>query len=115
MTLPAQKIFVGLLAIHFFALPAAAGENLVTILSPADDAKLEATKTYKLEYEVKPFATAEHVHMFVDGEETAIAHTLKGSFTLGPLKPGSRKVCVSPVNKNHTAIATQSCIDVTVQ
>jgi hypothetical protein len=53
--------------------------------------------------------------MFVDGEQTAIARQLEGSFTLGPLKPGARKVCVSPVNKAHTPIAAQSCINVTVQ
>lgn len=120
MALPAKKDFVELMAIyfmaiHFFVSPAAAEDNLVTILSPADGAKLEAIQTYQLEYEVKPVDKAAHVHLFVDGDETAIAHKLKGSFTLGPLKPGSRKVCVSPVNKNHTAIAAQTCINVTVQ
>jgi len=125
MALSPRKVFagllvVGLLALCFYVLPvyvspAAAEENPVTILSPADGAKLEAARTYKLEYKVKPVARAEHVHMFVDGEQTAIARQLEGSFTLGPLKPGARKVCVSPVNKAHTPIAAQSCINVTVQ
>ncbi|MGA7385673.1 MAG: hypothetical protein WBW81_13575 [Methylocella sp.] len=51
-------------------------------------------------YEVKPSAKVDHVHLFVDGDEAAMMHKLKGSFKLGPLKPGERKVCVSPVNKN---------------
>jgi len=55
------------------------------------------------------------VHLFVDGDEAAMAHKLKGSFKLGPLKEGNRKVCVSPVNKNHTPIGAQACINVTVQ
>jgi hypothetical protein len=95
-------------------LPAAAEENLVTILLPADGAKLEASQAYTLDFEVKPVAKAEHVHLFIDGEETAVSHKLKGSFTLGPL-PGSRRICISPVNKNHTPIAGQTCINVTVQ
>jgi hypothetical protein len=37
------------------------------------------------------------------------------SFKLGPLKAGGRKICVSPVNKNHTPIGAQACITVTVQ
>jgi hypothetical protein len=115
MALPPQKVFGGLLALCFSVLPAAAEENSVTILSPADGAILEAARTYTLEYEVKPVDRAEHVHMFVDGDQIEIAHKLKGSFTLGPLKPGARKVCVSPVNKNHTPIAAQTCINVTVQ
>jgi hypothetical protein len=120
MALSPRKVFAGLvvaglLALCFHVLPAAAEENPVTILSPADGAKLEAARTYTLEYEVKPVAKAEHVHMFVDGDQTGMARKLKGSFTLGPLKPGARKICVSPVNKAHTPIAAQNCINVMVQ
>ena len=64
---------------------------------------------------MKPSAKADHVHLFVDGNEAAMAQKLKGSFKLGPLKEGNRKVCVSPVNKNHTPIGAQACINVTVQ
>jgi hypothetical protein len=92
-----------------------AEDSLASILSPADGAKLEAKHTYQLDYEVKPSSKADHVHLFVDGDEAAMAHKLKGSFKLGPLKQGNRKVCVSPVNKNHTPIGTQACITVTVQ
>jgi hypothetical protein len=98
-----------------FSLPAAAEDSLVTILAPADGATLEAKQTAKLDYEVQPSVKADHVHLFVDGDEVGMAHKLKGSFKLGPLKAGSRKVCVSPVNKNHTPIGTQACITVTVQ
>jgi hypothetical protein len=98
-----------------YAPPAAAEESFATILSPADGAKLDANKTYKLEFEVKAAPKVDHVHLFVDGDEVGMAHKLKGSFKLGPLKPGDRKVCVSPVNKAHTPIGAQACINVTVQ
>ena len=105
--------FLGLAV--FAASPVTAEESLATILSPADGAKLEAKHTYKVEYEVKPAEKVDHVHLFVDGDEVGMAHKLKGSFKLGPMKPGDRKVCVSPVNKNHTPIGAQACIAVTVQ
>lgn len=98
-----------------YVLPAAAEDSFATILSPADGAKLEAKHTYKLEYEVKHVAKVDHVHIYVDGDETGMAHKLKGSFKLGPLKSGDRKVCISPVNKNHTPIGAQACINVTVR
>ncbi|HUI19435.1 MAG TPA: hypothetical protein VLZ74_00085 [Methylocella sp.] len=105
--------FIGLAL--FAVPPAAAEDSLATILSPADGAKLEAKHTYKLEYEVKAAEKVDHVHLFVDGDEVGMAHKLKGSFKLGPLKAGDRKVCVSPVNKNHTPVGAQACINVTVQ
>ena len=71
--------------------------------------------TYKLEYEVQASVKADHVHLYVDGDEVGMVHKLKGSFKLGPMKAGDRKVCVSPVNKNHTPIGAQACIPVTVQ
>lgn len=96
-------------------LPAAAEDSYATILSPANGAKLEPKHSYKVEYEVKPVEKVNHVHLFVDGDEVGMAHKLKGSFQLGPLKPGDHKVCVSPVNKNHTPIGAQACITVAVQ
>jgi hypothetical protein len=114
MPLRPTKLHITMLITLFCVLPAAAEEKLVTIHSPTDGANLEAGQTYKLEYEVKAIAKADHVHLFVDGDEVEIAHKLKGSFSLGPLKTGFRKVCISPVNKNHTSVAGQACINVTV-
>jgi hypothetical protein len=102
-------------AITLFVLPAAAEQSLATILAPADGTVLAAKQTSKLEYEVQPAPKVDHVHLFVDGDEAALAHKLKGSFKLGPLKAGSHKVCVSPVNKNHTPVGSQACITVTAQ
>lgn len=115
MALPATNPYIAMLMALFYVLPATAEESLATIHSPTEGAKLEAGQTYKLEYEVKATVKADHVHLFVDGDEVAIAHKLKGSFTLGPLKTGPRKVCISPVNKNHTAVAGQACVNVIVQ
>ncbi|WP_051335275.1 hypothetical protein [Methylocapsa acidiphila] len=115
MTLKALGLGIGLLMPPFCILTAAADDNLVTILAPADGATLEAKRASKLEFEVKPVVKADHVHLYVDGDEAAMSHTLKGKFTLGPLKPGAHKVCVRPVSKGHAPIGAESCITVTAQ
>ena len=87
----------------------------MTISAPANGEKLAAGQTYKVDYDVKESTKAHHVHLFVDGVEIATGHKLKGSFPLGPLKAGERKVCISPVNKNHTPVGGQACVTVAVQ
>jgi hypothetical protein len=91
--------FVLLCAAGLTIRPSAAEDSLATILAPADGATLEAKHASNVDYEVKPAAKTDHVHLFVDGDEAAMAHKLRGSFKLGPLKPGAHKVCVAPVNK----------------
>lgn len=115
MTPPALKI-LGLLAVCLCAAPAAAEEGMSKILAPANGAKLEANHAYPLQYEVKSVEKADHVHLYVDGDESGMTHHLTGKFTLGPLAPGERKVCIRVVNKNHTPIAgSETCIAVSVQ
>ncbi|WOJ89264.1 hypothetical protein RZS28_15895 [Methylocapsa polymorpha] len=115
MTFRALGLGIGVLLSPLCILTAAAEDNLVTIIEPADGAKLEAKHASKLEYEVKPVVKADHVHLYVDGDEAAMSHTLKGKFDLRSLKPGERKLCVRPVSKGHAPIGAESCITVTVQ
>ncbi len=107
-----------LVALIFLSLSAAqalAADSLATIAAPADGAKLPAGQASKVEYEVKEGTKAHHVHLFVDGGEVGTAHKLKGSFDLAPLKAGEHKICVAPVNHNHTPIGEKACITVTAQ
>ena len=97
------------------AEPALAADTLVTISAPAEGAKLSAGKPSKVEYEVQAGTKAHHVHLFVDGGEVGTAHKLKGSFELPALKAGGHKICVAPVNTNHTPIGEKACISVTAE
>ncbi|MBY6239786.1 hypothetical protein [Methylosinus sp. Sm6] len=110
-----RTAFFMTLAAILWARPAIAEESLATLKSPAEGETLAVGKTYKVDYEVKAGTKAHHVHLFVDGDEVATAHKLVGSFPLGPLKAGVRKVCVAPVNKNHTPIGAKSCVTVSVE
>ena len=110
-----KRFVLALAASQILGGVARAEDNVVTILSPADGDKIAASQPLKLDYEVKSGAAAHHVHLYVDDAEAATGHKLKGSFSAGPLKAGEHKVCVAPVNKNHTPIANRACITVTAQ
>ncbi|ATQ66784.1 MULTISPECIES: hypothetical protein [Methylosinus] len=110
-----ETIIILLVGVGLSASQVLAEESLVTLKSPAEGETLTAGKAYKVDYEVKAGTKAHHVHLFVDGEEVATGHKLVGSFALGPLKAGERKICVAPVNKNHTPIGAKSCVTVSVQ
>ena len=94
---------------------AAQDEASVTIASPADGATLDVMEQNKVEYEVVPGPRGDHVHFYVDDEEVAILRQLAGSYTLESLAPGAHALCIKVVNKNHTPIGVEECIDVTVE
>jgi hypothetical protein len=106
---------VALIFSSLAAPQALAADSLATIGAPADGAKLAAGQASKVEFEVKQGTQAHHVHLFVDGAEVATAHKLKGSFELPALKAGEHKICVAPVNHNHTPIGDKTCVSVTAQ
>lgn len=109
-----KSTLVGVL-LPLFASAAMAEEGLISLSAPTDGQALEAGKSYKADYEVKAGTKAHHVHLFIDGDEVATGHKLKGALAYGPLKAGAHKICVAPVNKNHTPIGAQACVSVSVQ
>jgi len=94
------------------ATPAGAAEAYVKIISPAAGAKLDAMDLAKLVYEVRPGPKGDHVHVYVDGKEVGILRELKGGYTLEPLSPGERSLCIKVVNKAHVPIGVEQCIKV---
>lgn len=94
---------------------AVAAEASVTIHSPSDGATLDMMEQNRVEYEVVPGPHGHHVHFYVDGEETAILRQLAGSHTLASLAEGQHELCIKVVNRNHTPIGVEKCINVTTQ
>ncbi|HMK91079.1 MAG TPA: hypothetical protein VK446_15775 [Methylocystis sp.] len=115
MTLFTKRLCVALLFSQCLTLPALAQESPVAILAPADGASTPAGKGAKVDYEVKSGTEAHHIHLYVDDNEVATGHKLKGSLSTGALKAGDHKICVAPVNKAHTAIAARACVTVTAK
>lgn len=99
------------------ALPLAvqAADGTVTIVSPADNATLDAKAENRIGYEVVPGPAGDHSHLYLDGKEVAVLRQLKGSHVLGSLAPGAHEICVKVVNKGHAPIGIEKCIKVKVQ
>lgn len=120
MTLPPRILFATsafafvVVAVFGSALPAIAAQPGVKILQPADDATLDAMEQNKLVYAVEPGPGGDHVHVYVDGKEVGILRQLEGSYTLETLAPGKRRICVKVVNKAHTPIGLEDCVNVRV-
>lgn len=100
-------------ALGLTALACAADEGSVTISSPADGSKLSGSSA-KIAYEVVPGPRGEHVHVYVDGEETARLHQLKGNYTVDKLSVGKHWVCIRVVDKAHVPVGVEKCVGVMV-
>jgi len=96
------------------ALPAMAVESTIEIISPVDGAKLDVMEQSKLEYNATLGSGADHIHVYVDGKESALLRQIKGSYTMETLSPGNHEICIKLVNKNHTPIGVERCIKVEV-
>lgn len=106
---------LALLFANFAAPPAMAADSTIEISSPVDGAKLDAMEQSKLDYSVTLGSGADHIHVYVDGKETALLRQVKGSYTMETLSPGNHELCIKLVNKNHTPIGVERCIKVEVE
>jgi len=114
--LPVVTLLVALLSSSFFLTPVSmAAEGSVTITSPKDGAKLDVMNQNKIVYDVVPGPKGDHVHVYVDDKEVGILRQLKGSYTLESLSAGKHAICIKVVNKAHTPIGLQRCINVSVE
>lgn len=107
-----QRHLYALLGGILLALGASAQEAAVTIVEPADNAKLDAKARNKVVYEVVPGAKGDHTHLYLDGKELAVLRQLKGSHALEALTPGNHELCIKVVNKGHTPIGVEKCVKV---
>ena len=112
----AFTLCIALMSGSFLLAPACmAAEGSVTIVSPQDGAKLDVMNQNKIVYDVVPGPQGDHVHVYVDDQEVGILRQLKGSYTLESLSAGKHSICIKVVNKAHTPIGLQRCINVSVE
>lgn len=107
--------FSAIMAASLFACiatPVVAQSVKYGILSPMDGATVSATKDVQIQFDFRNEAKAQHVHLFLDETQIAMGHKAYGEIMAGPLSAGKRKICVSPVNANHTPVGERSCITV---
>ncbi|MDD4975538.1 MAG: hypothetical protein PHY93_14355 [Bacteriovorax sp.] len=85
----------------------------VKILSPKDGSIVR--DTLKMDYDVIPGPSGDHVHMYADGKEVDVIKKLKGQYTFKKLSSGKRELCIKIVDKGHTPIGVEKCIHVVVE
>jgi uncharacterized protein YfaP (DUF2135 family) len=111
-----HNLFMLVLVFASIAAPTAmAAETKIEISAPVNGAKLDAMEQSKLDYSVTLGNGADHIHVYVDGKETALLRQTKGSYTMETLSPGNHELCIKIVNKNHTPIGVERCVKVGVE
>lgn len=85
------------------------------IIFPGDGAKLDAKTLDRVDYDVAPGASGDHIHLYVDDKEAGILRKLSGSYPLEPMNPGKHTLCIKVVNKAHVPIGVEQCSKVTVE
>jgi len=94
---------------------ALAGTANLKILSPANDAQLDAGEPYPLQYEIALGPGDDHFHVWVDGDRSPGIHDLKGIYTLPKLTPGDHVITLKMVDKGHQPTGPQTSINVHVK
>lgn len=110
-----QRYLSTFMGVFCLALSASAEDGSVRILTPENNARLDAMAQNRVVYEVSPGPKGDHTHLYVDGKEVAVLRQLKGTHTLETLAPGQRELCIKVVNKNHTPIGIEKCVKVRIE
>lgn len=111
-----QDLPIILLMLTSLSGPAAlAAEAKIDITSPANDSRLEAKAQNKIVYDVTLNGKGDHIHVYVDGKQTALLRQMKGSHNLDPLTQGKHEICIKMVDKNHTPVGVERCVKVVAE
>ncbi|MCW8827992.1 MAG: hypothetical protein OQK94_02930 [Gammaproteobacteria bacterium] len=93
----------------------ASAEGMVTILSPADGARLNALDDNVISYRIVPGPRGDHVHLYDNGNEIAVIRSLEGSYPLTSVGMGAREICIKVVNRAHVPIGIEGCVKVVIE
>lgn len=85
------------------------------LVSPVDGATLDAASTVQVTYEVVPGPKVDHIHLYVDGKETAVLRETRGTHALTTLPAGPHVLCIKAVTKAHVPTGLEQCNKVTVR
>lgn len=88
--------------------------GFVTILSPEDGAGLPFARAVVVKYKMSKGERGNHVHFYVDGENIGMTRVKKGSFDLGKLAQGKRKISMKLVNSSHAPIGVEVSVVVII-
>lgn len=88
--------------------------GFVTLLSPKDGDELPFNRAVIVKYKMATGEKGNHVHFHVDGENIGMTRIRSGSFDLGKLKQGKRKITLLLVNTHHIPLGVEVSIMVAI-
>jgi hypothetical protein len=108
-------LFLIVLSLGASAFAAESPKTTLKILTPADQAQLDAGESYPLEYQVTLGPGDDHFHVWVDAERSPGIHDLKGTYRLPKMTPGVHTITLKAVDKGHVPTGPQVSIQVKVK
>jgi hypothetical protein len=108
-------VLAGLVGLTQGSMALAKDAAVVKILSPANNAQLDAGEEYPLKYEVTPGPGGDHFHVWVDNERGPGVHDSKGTYTLPKLISGAHVITVKVVDKGHVPTGPEKSFKVTAK
>ena len=88
--------------------------GMVNLVSPKDGDELTFNRAVIVKYKMAKGENGNHVHFHVDGENIGMTRIKSGSFDLGKLKQGKRKITLLLVNAGHIPLSVEVSIMVTI-
>jgi len=104
-----------LLAMGWVSTALAQATGSAKLVSPVEGAVLDPTQPIQVVYEVTPGPKVDHIHLYVDGKETAVLRENRGSHAMPALSQGPHEICVKAVTRAHVPTGIEQCNKVTVQ
>ncbi len=104
-----------LLATLGMAAAACAQTGSVKVVSPAEGAMLESHRPVALAFEVVQGTMVDHIHLYVDGRQSAIIREAMGTHMVRALPAGNHELCVKAVTKAHVLTGLEDCRKVIVK
>ena len=104
-----------LLATAGLAAAACAQTGSVKMVSPTEGAMLESHRPVEVAFEVVQGTMVDHIHLYVDGRQSAIIREAMGTHMVRALPTGSHELCVKAVTKAHVLTGMEDCRKVMVK
>jgi hypothetical protein len=115
ITMRISYVLAASLALGCYVPVSFAADASVAISSPPNGAKISPKGDVNVDYDVSLGDKGDHTHLYLDSNEAVTLRGLKGTHALGTLSPGQHEICIKVVNKAHTPIGAQKCVNVTVE
>jgi hypothetical protein len=96
----------------------AAGEGMLTIVSPEDGAMLDSGSGDSLEYNISLSPSGNHIHVYIDNNRPIIVRKVSGcpcTLDLPDLSSGKHTIVLKEATSGHSLTGLEAAVTVTVK